>query len=127
LLLNSNGAIEDTIVTDLPGIIDYPSFTPDGNGIIYTRDISGFESDLERQLNTHIFRVNLDGTELTDLSLEKPQGTNDLYPSFSGSGGEIIFANAPSNKMEESKIYTMTPEGMKRTFLFPEGKYPERR
>jgi hypothetical protein len=56
-------------VANLPGIVENPSWSIDGNSIFYTHDVSGFESPTGRQFDARIFIKNLIDTTYQDISL----------------------------------------------------------
>ncbi len=110
---------------DLPGSMEYPSFSVDGNSIMFTRDVSGFESQDGRQLNSHIFIISINGSDTTDVSINKPEGTNDLQPRFSPDGSQIIFTNSSNVLGSASDIWIMDVTGNNRTKLFDNAIMPE--
>ena len=125
-LMDANGANMVKIVEDLPGALGGPVFSPDGKKILFTRDVSEFESALldGRQLDSHIFLLNLETNELTDLSKDKPEGTNDLMPRFSGNGAKIIFSNSSNDGLTPASVYIMDSDGTDRELIVQNGTTP---
>lgn len=123
-LMNANGSDTVRLVDDLPGIIQSPSFSIDGREVMYTRDASGYESADGRQLNAHIYIKNIESGELTDISRNKPDGTNDLQPRFSPDGAKIIFVNAPNDGTGKKSIWIMNKDGTERKLLFEDAEMP---
>jgi TolB protein len=105
------------LVDNLPGIIERPSFTIDGKNILFTRDISGYESLDGRQLNSHIFIMNLTSMEIKDISVNKIDGTNDLNPRISSDGAYIIFNNAVNNNNKQPDLVIMDLMGRQRRVI----------
>ncbi|GHA54148.1 hypothetical protein GCM10007389_01770 [Pontibacter akesuensis] len=125
-LMNADGSDLQLLVENLPGRVESPIFSIDGRSILYTRDVSGYENAEGRQLDAHIFRKNIDGTGLVDLSVNKPAGTNDLYPRYSPTGDKIIFVNAPNDGMGFYDVYMMdAADGKNRVKLFSNAIMPD--
>jgi TolB protein len=124
-LMNSFGQITETIVEDLPGTTEGPVFSINGRKILYTHDVSEFESPDGRQLDTHIFMMDLESGGIIDLSGNKPVGSNDLEPRFSSTGAFIIFTNMENDGNTPKNIHYMDLEGNNRTLLFENAEMPE--
>ncbi len=124
LIMQADGSNIIQVVPDYPGIIQYPSFSIDGKFLMYTRDVSGFESEDGRQLDSRIYLLNLDTMETTDLSINKPDGTNDLQPRFSPFGTEIIFMNVMNDGSGTKTVYSVDLNGSERTILFENAEMP---
>jgi len=124
-LMDSNGSNMVLFFSNIPGSLEYPSFSVDGNSIMFTRDISGFESPEGRQLNSHVFIVTINGSDTTDVSINKPAGTNDLQPRFSPDGSQIIFTNSSNVLGSLSDIWIMDVDGNNRIKLFDNAIMPE--
>lgn len=125
-LMNANGTDTTRIVNNEAGALGGPVFSIDGQKIIFTKDVSGFESVSGdgRQLDSHIFMLNLTTNELTDLSEDKPNGSNDLLPRFSPNGAQIIFVNRSNDGLGNSNIYTMDVDGANRALVIENGTTP---
>lgn len=124
-LMNSDGTAPVIISGKVNGIIESPVFSIDGRSLLYTCDVSGFQSADARQLNAHIFSVNTDGSGLTDLSANKPDGTNDRYPRYSPDGAKIIFTNVPNDASMPGSVYVMDKAGSSRTLIIQDGEVPD--
>ena len=125
-LMNADGSNMTLLVEDLPGRVESPVFSIDGNSILYTHDVSGFENLEGRQLNAHIFRKAIDGSGVVDLSRYKPEGTNDLYPKYSPDGSKIIFVNTSNDGLSPNDIYIMdAADGRNRVKLFSNATMPD--
>ena len=124
-LMNSDGSNMTLFFSNLPGNMEYPTFSIDGNSIMFTRDISRNESTDGRQLNAHIFIMSINGTDTTDISVNKPDGTNDLEPRFSPDGSQIIFTNSSNVLGSESDVWIMDLNGNIRTKLLENAIMPE--
>ncbi len=124
-LMNADGSNMTLLVDNWPGAIESPSFSPDGSKILFTHDISGFEAGNGRQMDTHIFLLDLASGDTTDLSSGKPAGTNDLYPRFSPDGSRIIFCNAPNDGSNPGDLWLMETNGQNRKKLLANGMMPD--
>ncbi|HLN53158.1 MAG TPA: carboxypeptidase-like regulatory domain-containing protein [Lentimicrobium sp.] len=124
-LMNENGSEMLLFVENLPGIIQNPVFTIDGQKVMYTRDISGLNSPDGRQLDTHIFIRMIADTVDIDISDQKPEGTNDLMPRFSPDGSKIIFVNSSNVSGSRHDIYISDAEGKFRHPVFEDATMPE--
>lgn len=125
-LMDADGSNPTKIVDNEAGALGGPVFSIDGQKIIFTKDVSGFESVSGdgRQLDSHIFMLNLITGELIDLSEDKPNGTNDLFPRFSPDGAQIIFVNSSNDGLGTPDIYTMEVDGRNRELVIENGTTP---
>jgi len=76
-------------VTDHPAIDRNPAWSPDGQRIV-------FSSERDRQptpgyMPGFLYIVNADGSNLTRLTYEEAEGTNDIWPDWSPDGSRIAF------------------------------------
>jgi len=124
-LMNADGTNPILLVSNLEGIIEAPSFSPDSKKVIYTRDVSGHSSGTTRQLDAHIFMIDIDTRAVVDLSANKPSGTNDTNPRISPNGASIIFENASNVSGSEKSIWTMNITGDNRLELFSNAEMPD--
>ena len=124
-LMNSDGSNMSLLVDNQPGITERPSFSVDGNSVIFTHDVSGYESQDGRQLNSHIFIYSVNGNDSTDISINKPAGTNDTNPRFSPDGSKIIFNNAPNDGSKAPEIWIMDTDGTDRRMVISDGFMPD--
>ena len=124
-LLSTDGMISEQIFSSKPGRTGGGSFSVDGHQLLYTHDISGFEGQDGRQLNSRIHLLNLNDLSKVDLSeATKPDGTNDLDPRFSPDGAFIIFTNTNNDGFSVKNIYKMNLSGH-RTLLFENAEMPD--
>ena len=114
-LMNLDGSDTTLLVPETPGVTASPSFSIDGNKVLYTHDVSGYEDNEGRMLDSHIFEIDINTKQTFDLSANtqytgdsKPDGTNDLYPRYSPDGAYIIFENAPNTPGSQGDIWVMS-------------------
>ncbi len=112
--MNKSGTTEELIYKETKATIESPVFSIDRKSILFTKDISGFRSLEGRQLNTHIYRMDIGADTLIDLSEHKPMGTNDLNPMYSPDGSKIIFVNCPNVIGARKDIWVMDADGNNR-------------
>jgi TolB protein len=124
-LMNSDGTNPVVLVNNLAGIIEAPSFSIDGRSVLFTRDVSGFSSGTNRQLDSRIFLIDIASGISTDLSTEKPNGTNDTNPRFSPNGANIIFESSSNVPGSEKSIWIMNLDGDDRKALFSNAEMPD--
>lgn len=124
-LMDNNGSNMTLFFSNLPGSMESPSFSVDGKSIMFTRDVSGYESLDGRQLNSHIFIMSIIGTDTIDISANKPAGTNDLQPRFSPDGAHIIFINSSNVLDAPADIWIMDINGNNRTKVIDDAIMPE--
>ncbi|KAA3610559.1 MAG: hypothetical protein DWQ05_21295 [Calditrichaeota bacterium] len=121
LLMETDGSNALVFVENVPGTIANPVFSIDGKQLMFTHDISAHEVATGRQLDSHIFIWHIDGSDSTDVSIQKPDGTNDFYPRFSPTGAQIIFANVPNDDSAPPRIYVMDRDGSNRKAIIGNG------
>jgi TolB protein len=124
-LINLVTQKDSVVVDDLPGVLQSPAFSVDGNSILYTHDVSGFESLTGKQLDARIFLYNLQTRAKTDLSNEKTPGTNDLNPRFSPDGSQVIFENISNDNSGPSAVWLVNIADLKRKRLFDNARMPD--
>lgn len=124
-LMNTDGSDLFLLVDNLEGTISSPHFSPDGTKVIFSLD-SLFQDDDGRQLNAKIYSVNIDGTNVQDLSDDdKPAGTNDLQARFTETGGKIVFMNVANDNEGVKSIWIMDPDGSNREEIITNGEMPD--
>lgn len=124
-ILNTDGSNFTLLVDNLPGIIEAPSFSIDGQNFIFTRDISGFESPDGRQLDTRVYSRSISDTTTTDLSANKIPGTNDSYPRFIPDGSKIILTNAVNDGFTPKNVIIINLVGDERNVILQNAEFPD--
>lgn len=123
-IMNADGSDMTLLVENLPGRVDYPTFNIDGSQVMFTHDVSGYNSLDGRQLDSHIFLIDSDSTGLVDISFNKPDGTNDLYPRFDATGAYVVFVNTDNTGTGQKDIYVMDRGGIKRFLVVKDADTP---
>ena len=124
-LMNSDGSDMTLFVGNEAGITERPSFSIDGNRVMFTHDVSGYQSLDGRQLDSHIFIYPVNSGDSIDVSVNKPAGTNDTNPRFSPDGAKIIFNNAPNDGSKTPEIWIMDTDGTDRRMIIEDGIMPD--
>ncbi|MCB4235066.1 hypothetical protein LDL59_08105 [Kaistella anthropi] len=86
IIIDMLGNILKTILSDANGASGGLNFSVDGNYLVYCHDVSGYQDDHYRQLDSHIFLYNLTTNTARDLSVESEKKmepmiwTQDFHP-----------------------------------------------
>jgi len=121
--IDMSGTVLNNVLSSVNGAAGGLNFSVDNTKLLYTHDISGFESADYRQLDTHVFLYNLGTDTATDLSVNKPVGFLDLDPRFSPNESEIVYTFTSNDGVSESQIYTFeASSGTSRIELFSNAK-----
>jgi len=124
-LMDPDGSDLFLLVDNLEGTISSPHFSPDGSKVIFSLDTLN-EYDDGRQLDAKIYSVNIDGTNVEDLSGDdKTAGTNDLQARFTETGSKIVFMNVANDNEGIKSIWIMDPDGSNREEIITNGEMPD--
>ncbi|WP_271765239.1 carboxypeptidase regulatory-like domain-containing protein [Aquimarina algiphila] len=105
--INEAGVVQNTVLTGENGAAGSINLSVDGNQLLYSRDISGSETPTNyRQLDSHVFVYNFMAMTSTDLSTDKPAGTNDLDARFSPNEASVIVVNTSNDGISAKNIVT---------------------
>jgi hypothetical protein len=104
--IDMSGNKKQTILSGVNGAAGGINLSVDSKKLLYTYDISAFESSSYRQLNTRIFIYDFASHTATDISVDKREGTIDIDPRFSPSEAKIIFVNTSNDGISQKSIYT---------------------
>lgn len=96
-IINTNGVLINQVITPVVGAIGGLNFSVSGQKLVFTRDVSGFENQDYRQLDTRIFQHVFSSGSTTEISTEKPPGTVDLDVRYSPNEAELIFVNTSND------------------------------
>ncbi|MEN2487551.1 carboxypeptidase regulatory-like domain-containing protein [Flavobacterium sp. B11] len=103
-VINLSGVIVTSILAGEPGAVSGLNFSVSGLKLVYTKDVSGFESQDYRQLDSKIFEYSFLLGNSYQLSTEKTAGTNDLDVRYSPNEAELIFLNTSNDGISVKNI-----------------------
>lgn len=104
-LINQQGERIETIIEGEAGVLDGIDISVNNRYILYSLDVSGYQSVGARQLNSKIFVYDRDKNLAFNLSEEKPNGTNDFDPRFAPNEASVVFVNSSSEAEAIKSIY----------------------
>jgi Tol biopolymer transport system component len=130
-LIRPDGTPFETIVENMDGVVDGIDISANGNYILFTNDVSGYEVPGTRQLNSKMFIYDRNTGNSINMSEYKPNGTNDTDARFSPNEASIIFVNRSNAGDSNFDIYTINYsedfnlEEEDRILLIENGKMPD--
>jgi len=98
------------VLSAQPGLNAFPAVSPDGRWVALTLSKSG---------NNEIYKMRMDGTDLTRLTRTRTQ-VNDCSPTWSPDGRRIAFT---SDRRGTPQIYVMDADGRNVRRITVEGNY----
>lgn len=104
---NLSGEHQYDVLTGVDGAASGLHISADGQKILYSYDISGFQSAEYRRMQSRIFLYEVAGGTATDISGDTPSGTNDLDPRFSPNEAFVIFTNTSNDGISQKDIYML--------------------
>jgi len=105
--INFGGTVLDSILSGVPGGASGLNLSVTNQMVLYGYDVSGFESSNYRRLDSRLFVYDLVNDITTDVSDNKPNGTNDLEPIFSPNEAFVIFTNTSNDGISEKFVYRL--------------------
>lgn len=124
--INTSGLIQTMVQQAMSGASGGLDFSFDGNLLLYSRDITGNENTEYRQLNSNLFVYDFIALTTTNVSLDKPAGTNDLDPRFSPNEAKLIFVNTSNDGVSQNNIVIQDlGASNSRVSLIADGKMPD--
>ncbi len=98
-------------ITSLQSVCTYPSFSPDGQKIVFrriTKD-SGLNWSLDSiKVNSEIFVTNIDGSNPTNLSSNK---AFDGWPCWMPDSKTVLFTSNRGGEKNKGQLYTVRIDG----------------
>jgi hypothetical protein len=128
-ILDASGNWLQTILENQPGALGGIDWNITGDKLVYTYDVSDYQSDNYRQLEMDIFIYDFNDDEHLNISemTSKPDGTNDIDPRFSPNDAQLIFSNSSNALFSEKSIYTIKLANLSdsREQLITNGEMPD--
>lgn len=103
--IDMSGTVLRTVLSGVKGAVGGINISIDNKLLLYSYDVSEYETTDNRQLDTRIFVYNFATGIAEDLSVDKTSGTLDLDPRFSPNESEIIFVNTSNDGLSLKSIY----------------------
>ena len=103
--IDFEGNVLDTILSGVPGGANGVSLSVTNQLVIYSYDVSGFQNNQYRRLDSRLFQYNLVDDTTVDISGDKPAGTNDLDPTLSPNEAFVIFVNTDNDMVSQRDVY----------------------
>ena len=125
-VINTSGVVLYQVLSGLNGGVSGLNISVDNQRIVYTRDVSGYQSSNYRRLDSRIFIYNRTSNTSTELDTNKPNGFNDLDVKFSPNEAEVIFTHTSNDGISTNNIQKASLNDVdSRTTLFAGGSMPE--
>lgn len=125
IILDASGNLVQTVVSGFTGAIGSLHFSVTNQKLLFTRDISGFESPDYRQLDTFMFVYDFITSTSTQITANKTAGTNDIDARFSPNEAEVVVMNTSNDGVSIKNIQRINLSGNTRTTLFTNGFMPD--
>lgn len=103
-IITSDGILQNTLVSGVAGAAGGLQFSIDNQKLIFTRDVSGFQSNEYRQMDNRIFMYNFNTNTTSEIAVQKPNGTNDSDVRFSPNEADLIFMNTSNDGLSIKNI-----------------------
>ncbi len=119
------GSVITNVLDGVNGAAGGVNISADGSQILYAYDVSGFENPDYRQLDSRLFIYS--GGSASDISGDKPGGTNDLDPRFSPNDASVIYVNTSNDGISQRnlEIISSTGTGSSRTEFIQDAFMPD--
>lgn len=125
-VINTSGTILTTVISGQSGALGGCNFSITAQKLVYTRDVSGYESSGYRQLDSRIFEYNFATNVSNQITIGKVSGTNDLDVRYSPSEAEVIFTNTSNDGISVKNIVkTVIGAADTRNVLISGGSMPD--
>lgn len=123
--INFGGTVLDSILSGVPGAASGLNLSVTNQLVLYGYDVSGFESSNYRRLDSRMFVYDLVADTTTDISGNKPNGTNDLEPIFSPNEAFVIFTNTSNDGISEKFVFSLEIGEDTRELLYSNAFMPD--
>jgi TolB protein len=121
--LSANGSNMQSIYSNSNFAISGLCVNPDNNHLLFSVDMSGFDSETGRMLDAQIHQINISSGLVSNLSANKIAGTNDLDAKYSPDGGKIVFTNSLNTLSAPPAIWIMNIDSKHRQKVFEDSNY----
>lgn len=107
--INTSGTVLTNILSGFGGASGGLHLSVDNTKLVFTRDVTEYESSDYRQLDSRIFIHDFITSVTTELDVQKPAGYNDLDVMFSPNEAEVLFVSTSNDGVS---IRTITKCGV---------------
>ena len=104
--IDMNGNKLTTVLSGVNGAAGGLNLSVNSKMLLYTYDVSEFESSTYRQLDSRMFIYYFEDQSVKDISVEKIDGSIDLDPRFSPDEAQVIFVNTSNDGISQKNIFT---------------------
>ena len=104
-VINATGTVIENVISGTLGAISGLHLSVTNTKLIYTRDITGFESFDYRQLDSRIFQYDFTTNLSTAIDVQKPAGYNDSDVRYSPTEAELLFMSTPNDGLSPKNSY----------------------
>jgi Tol biopolymer transport system component len=105
--INFAGDLVDTILENVEGGVSGLDLSITNQQILYSYDVSDFQNNSYRRLDSRMFIYDMVAMTTTDISDNRPNGTNDLEPIFSPNEAFVMFTNTSNDGISQKDVYTL--------------------
>lgn len=130
-IIDMLGNVLQNVISFSTGASGGLNFSVDGQKLLYTHDVSGYQDSNYRQLDSHVFMYTLATNSILDITADsdRPNGTNDLDPRFSPNNSQIILMNTSNDNISQKNVVVIDLNNLMidftRTILFANGEMPD--
>lgn len=89
-IMNADGSNQHLLLAESSFTEMRPSFSPDGKTVVFSRGYD-INPDAGRPFIVQLYRINVDGTGLTQITSHTALGVHDYGPKYSPGGNTIVF------------------------------------
>lgn len=107
-VINATGTIVENVISGTLGAISGLHLSVTNNKLIFTRDITGFESFDYRQLDTRIFQYDFITDAITEINVQKPAGFIDTDVRYSPTEADLLFMSTANDGISQKNIFKYT-------------------
>ncbi len=127
VVIDTGGVEQEIIIEGELGALGGIDFSIEGSKVLYTRDVSEFENNEYRQLDSRIFEYDINEDTTIEIDTNKAEGTNDLDCKYSPDNGFIIFMNTSNDGISQKKIYKFIHDGgeTNKELIFTDASMPD--
>lgn len=125
-VIDMSGTVVANVLSGVNGAAGGLHLSVNKTKLVFTRDVSGYQSSDYRQLDNRIFMYDFTTNATTEVAVQRPAGYNDLDVRFSPNEAELIYISTSNDGVSPRTVtkYTMGTSGS-RTALFSNGMMPD--